>query len=59
MDAKQNKLEEQKAPEKNTDKAFVQVSKDGSPAMPGKKEIRKNKGAISEQQRKEASTERD
>lgn len=27
-------LEEQQAPLKNTDKAFVQVSKDGSPSMP-------------------------
>ena len=29
-----NKFPEQQAPEKNTDKAFVQVGKDGEPVMP-------------------------
>jgi hypothetical protein len=29
-----NKFPEQEAPEKNTDKAFVQVGKDGAPHMP-------------------------
>ncbi len=29
-----NKFPEQKAPEKNTDNAFVQVGEDGSPVLP-------------------------
>jgi hypothetical protein len=29
-----NKFPEQKAPEKNTDKAFVEVGQDGSPVTP-------------------------
>lgn len=36
MKDEQTKFEEQTAPLKNTDKAFVQVSKDGSPVMPEK-----------------------
>jgi hypothetical protein len=31
------KLREQHAPEKNTDRAFVKVNRDGSPAMPVEK----------------------
>lgn len=31
---KQDKLHEQEAPSKNTDKAFVQVGKDGEPVVP-------------------------
>jgi hypothetical protein len=31
---RENQFQEQEAPLKNTDKAFVQVSKDGSPHMP-------------------------
>jgi hypothetical protein len=34
-------LEEQDAPLKNTDKAFVQVNRDGTPLMPGNKEADK------------------
>jgi hypothetical protein len=34
MDKKQTKFDEQQAPLKNTDKAFVQVSKNGSPCIP-------------------------
>lgn len=34
MDKKEKQFVEQDAPLKNTDKAFVQVSKDGSPLMP-------------------------
>jgi hypothetical protein len=34
MDKKQINLEEQEAPLKNTDNAFVQVNSDGSPLMP-------------------------
>ncbi|MCW3109522.1 MAG: hypothetical protein JWQ09_4028 [Segetibacter sp.] len=30
----ENKFPEQEAPEKNTDKAFVQVGKDGAPVIP-------------------------
>jgi len=30
----ENKFPEQEAPEKNTDKAFVQVGEDGSPVIP-------------------------
>lgn len=33
-DKKERLLEEQEAPLKNTDHAFVQVSKDGSPHLP-------------------------
>jgi hypothetical protein len=29
-----DEMKEQKAPEKNTDNAFVQVGEDGSPVMP-------------------------
>jgi len=32
---------EQKAPDKNTDRAFVKVSRDGSPQMPGTEEKQK------------------
>ena len=31
---KQDKLHNQEAPSKNTDKAFVQVGKDGEPVIP-------------------------
>ena len=34
MDKDQEKFEEQDAPLKNTDHAYVQVSEDGSPVMP-------------------------
>ena len=34
MDKKQTQFEEQEAPLKNTDNAFVQVNKDGSPVIP-------------------------
>ena len=34
MDENKNRLQEQQAPEKNTDKAFVRVNHDGSPAIP-------------------------
>ncbi|HVK97088.1 MAG TPA: hypothetical protein VM368_04680 [Flavisolibacter sp.] len=34
MDKNNTKFEEQKAPAKNTDNAFVQVSTDGSPSIP-------------------------
>jgi hypothetical protein len=47
MDKKQTKFDEQQAPLKNTDKAFVQVSKNGSPSIPAvskeeDKPVRKN-----------------
>jgi hypothetical protein len=32
------KFPEQTAPDKNTDKAFVKVNRDGSPLMPGKED---------------------
>lgn len=35
MDKKEKQFVEQEAPLKNTDKAFVQVNKDGSPLIPG------------------------
>lgn len=35
MNKKEKQFVEQEAPLKNTDKAFVQVNKDGSPLMPG------------------------
>lgn len=34
MEDKQKRFEEQEAPLKNTDHAYVQVSEDGSPRMP-------------------------
>ena len=34
MNKEDNKLNEQQAPEKNTDAAFVQVGTDGKPVMP-------------------------
>jgi hypothetical protein len=34
MEEKRDKFEEQQAPLKNTDHAFVQVAKDGSPKFP-------------------------
>jgi hypothetical protein len=35
---KDNRLIEQDAPEKNTDRAFVKVGKDGAPERPAEKE---------------------
>lgn len=46
MDKKKTPFREQEAPEKNTDKAFVKVNRDGSPEMPGRdqsKNTSKNK----------------
>ena len=37
MDENEKKFPEQNAPLKNTDDAFVQVNKDGSPVMPNSK----------------------
>lgn len=37
------RLREQNAPEKNTDKAFVKVDKDGSPSMPGTSHAKEKK----------------
>jgi hypothetical protein len=34
MEEKENNLQEQQAPLKNSDDAFVQVGKDGAPVMP-------------------------
>ena len=34
MNNDENKLQEQKAPVKNTDNAFVQVGEDGAPKIP-------------------------
>ena len=36
MEEKKTSLQEQKAPEKNTDHAYVKVRRDGSPEMPVK-----------------------
>ena len=36
----ENKFPEQEAPEKNTDKAFVQVGKDGEPVIPSTDETK-------------------
>ena len=36
MNTNDKKLQEQKAPEKNTDHAFVQVGSDGHPVIPKK-----------------------
>ena len=38
MNNRENQFPEQEAPLKNTDKAFVQVNKDGSPHMPTEQE---------------------
>lgn len=59
MDKDQNKFKEQEAPEKNTDNAFVQVGKDGSPAIPKTESKEEKEEALAEQQRKEAMSERD
>jgi hypothetical protein len=62
MEKNENKLKEQYAPLKNTDRAFVKVKKDGSPGMPQSAENnneRMQEEADLEQQRKEALTERD
>lgn len=55
---KDQKMKPQEAPLKNTDNAFVQVSKDGSPAIP-ETDQHKQKDVDAEQQRKEAMSERD
>jgi hypothetical protein len=62
MEKNENKLQEQDAPLKNTDGAFVKVNKDGSPGMPQPAENYKDRmqeEADLEQQRKETLTERD
>jgi hypothetical protein len=62
MERNENKLKEQDAPLKNTDKAFVQVDRDGSSHMPKTADNKKDQmqeEADLEQQRKEALTERD
>ena len=59
MNKDQNNLKEQEAPEKNTDHAFVQVSKDGSPSIPKTENNEEKEEATAEQQRKEAMSERD
>ena len=57
---KDQKLDKQEAPLKNTDNAFVQVSKDGSPAIPDNINNEQSQEDIqAEQQRKEAMSERD
>ena len=42
MDDKK-RFPEQTAPDKNTDKAFVKVSRDGSPLIPGRENAPKDK----------------
>ena len=39
----QKKFPEQQAPDKNTDRAFVKVNRDGSPLIPGKENESKEK----------------
>jgi len=41
METNDKKFEEQDHPLKNTDNAFVQVGKDGSPVIPGNAEDKK------------------
>ncbi|MCU7547663.1 hypothetical protein OCK74_00995 [Chitinophagaceae bacterium LB-8] len=62
MENNKDRLKEQDAPLKNTDRAFVKVNRDGTPGLPQTAENnddRKQKEADLEQQRKEALTERD
>ena len=64
MEKRDKVLEEQDAPLKNTDRAFVQVRSDGSPGMPqtqnaNNQNEKLEEETIAEQQRKEAMTERD
>lgn len=59
MEKKQSKFDEQAAPEKNTDNAFVQVRKDGSPAIPNTQKNTAEGKAIGEQQGKQEAQERD
>lgn len=57
---KDQKFDKQEAPLKNTDNAFVQVSEDGSPAIPDNINNEQSQEDIqAEQQRKEAMSERD
>lgn len=57
---KDQKFDKQDAPLKNTDDAFVQVSKDGSPSIPNNLNDEQSQEDIqAEQQRKEAMSERD
>jgi hypothetical protein len=46
---KERILEEQKAPLKNTDHAFVRVNKDGSPELPHSTESQRSKQKQDEQ----------
>jgi hypothetical protein len=46
---KERILEEQKAPLKNTDHAFVRVNKDGSPELPRSTESQRSKQKQDEQ----------
>jgi len=63
MDNKdKDRLQEQDAPLKNTDGAFVKVNRDGTPGLPQSAENNKDQKqeeADLEQKRKEALTERD
>ena len=45
MDRNKNELQEQEAPLKNTDRAYVQVREDGSPAMPDEKKTEEQEKA--------------
>jgi hypothetical protein len=53
MDKKKDRLQEQDAPLKNTDHAFVRVNKDGTPFIP--KSAEKNKAEKKEREKPDKS----
>jgi hypothetical protein len=48
MDRKEHLLQEQEAPVKNTDNAFVQVSEDGTPAISSEGEMEQTDEQVDE-----------
>lgn len=52
MNKKEEKFQPQEAPRKNTDKAFVRVSKDGSPSIPEQDKKTRNEPQPKEQKRR-------
>ena len=58
MDKEQKNLDQQEAPLKNTDNAFVKVNSDGKPEMPVDEQQQQEEASL-EQERKEAMSERD
>ena len=53
MDKKETHLQEQEAPLKNTDNAFVKVNKDGSPSLQNDKKPEENTGSRTHEKSRE------